>query len=477
MPEWRKAAFTLSLREEAAAPVGVTLHADVCRRLVTTAATRLPQKTFGYLLSADDPHTASDFIIFENNVRNGEEWRRRFETYGRYFVEHDDAGFVADPGEAWRVQERIWRRGLQEVAVFHTHQRHPANFSRIDYELHLKNASSLWHLVISLRNPDQPQLRAFDVDEGGVRELPLYVPGRMKPGSATGLRVVEDEREGGNRQRRSPASDRRRLLLELAAATAAGDADAGQQLLTFTSSDAARARYREHLADLMVSVPEARFEMGTAPDRAEHFCGETPSHRVSLSPYRIARHVVTNEMFCLFDPTRPHGPAYERSKPATNVSWLEAAAFSAWMGCRLPTEAEWEYACGTGSGEEWTCSRELELGAHAWYSENARGAVRPVAGLLPNSLGLSDLHGNVWEWCMDVYSPDFYARSPRHDPVNLALPLAADTAVGANDRVCRGGSIHALAEMCRTRYRLHEPPEFAAADLGFRLVAASSPHG
>lgn len=144
-------------------------------RLVATITERFPLKTFGYLLSDTNADEPKDFVVFEENIRNDAEWQPRFHAYGRYFVEHDDAGFVATPEEAWRVQKEIWARGMFEVAAFHSHQRHPGNFSGIDYDLHLERFEHLWHLIVSLRTPALPQLRAFDVSAAGVTEVPLEV--------------------------------------------------------------------------------------------------------------------------------------------------------------------------------------------------------------------------------------------------------------------------------------------------------------
>jgi proteasome lid subunit RPN8/RPN11 len=152
---------------------GIALCGRLHDRLVATVQSRLPRKSFGYLLSDGDPRRAKDFLLFEENLRNGPDWRGEFESWGRYFVDHDDAGFAASPEEAWRAQKKLWARGLVEVAVFHSHRRHPANFSRIDYELHVERFEALWHLIISMRNPHRPQVRAFAVSRERVRELEI----------------------------------------------------------------------------------------------------------------------------------------------------------------------------------------------------------------------------------------------------------------------------------------------------------------
>ena len=101
---------------------------------------------------------------------------------------------------------------------------------------------------------------------------------------------------------------------------------------------------------------------------------------------------------------------------------------------------------------------------YAWYSESSGGQVQEAGTREPNPLGLYDLHGNVWEWCEDDYDADFYRRSPVVDPVNRDGRHARTPQAG--DRVIRGGSCNALAEMCRTRYRLHEPPGLWSLDWG-----------
>jgi proteasome lid subunit RPN8/RPN11 len=143
--------------------------------LVDAVRRIFPTKAFGYLTSAIGAAYPTDFVLFRENLRNEDEWRPKFESYGDYFVAHPDAGFVASPEESLRIQKLLWDREQCEVAVFHSHQRHPANFSQIDYDLHIERFAHLWHLIISMRNPQLPQVRAFDVSTEGVREVPLVV--------------------------------------------------------------------------------------------------------------------------------------------------------------------------------------------------------------------------------------------------------------------------------------------------------------
>lgn len=442
-------------------------------RLIKTIRERLPQKSFGYLLSAGNPRTAEDFLLFEGNLRNDDEWQGRFHAYGQYFVDHDDAGFVATPEETWRLQKEIWRRGLVEVGVFHSHLRHPGNFSQIDYEMHLARFHNLWHLIVSMRNPELPQVRAFAASRAGVRELVLTPDGgdSHEPSAVTS-QPDEPARDQAIMQARQvlkldetgrpKCKDSRALYTAIRALLRTECDEAVQELLVEGFLRSSAQLYEEYVAQTMRPLAESRYLMGSTPEQSRFFCDERPAHEVELSPFSLAQVPVTNELFGLFDPRRLDAPARDRRKPAVDLTWFDAAVFAMWVGCRLPTEAEWEFACGAGSASDWCCDAEELLPRHAWYSVNSGGETHPVGTLEANALGLFDLHGNVWEWCRDSYDQDFYSRSPVANPVSHASFLT--------DKVTRGGSMHALSEMCRTRYRFHEPPDFRASDLGFRLA-------
>lgn len=458
----------------------VVLRPDLRERLLQTVQQRLPRKSFGFLISYDESAPASDFVLFEDNIRNSDFWKPRFEAYGPYFVWHDDAGFVATPEESWRRQKAIWKRGMVEVGVFHSHLRHPANFSQIDYDLHMQRFDKLWHLIISVRNSELPQLRAFDVSQHGVRELTLVsdeVHTNVQPRCRCTDCSVQDHaiRQAAQLLKldscgRPLCKNNRTVYTAVNALLGTGHGEAIDELLTNGFLRDSHQRYEEYVAPCMRFIEGGRFNMGTSPLQARHFCGESPCHSVALSPFRLSQVPVTNELFSLFDQMRVNVPAGETQMPAVNLTWFDAAVFAMWMGCRLPSEAEWEFACGSGSESEWCCEDETSLPRYAWYSENTTGVIQPVATREPNPQGLFDLHGNIWEWCRDNYEPCYYSRSPVLDPANLDSP-AADFAVNSTDKVCRGGSVHALSEMCRTRYRFHEPAEFWGADLGFRLAS------
>jgi formylglycine-generating enzyme required for sulfatase activity len=221
--------------------------------------------------------------------------------------------------------------------------------------------------------------------------------------------------------------------------------------------DGRRSGVRDLLLADTVTVPAAEFTMGTAPDAAYVYYGEEPAHRVRLSPYRLGRHMVTNASYRRYDPT--HDPDAAPDLPVVNVTWFDAVMFCRWAGVRLPTEAEWEHACAAGGP-----LGETALARHAWFSENSGGRLHPVGQREPTAFGVHDILGNAWEWCADTFAADYYHRSPAADPCNREE---------GPEKVCRGGSMHGFYEMCRSAFRHHEPEDYWAYDLGFRIAADS----
>jgi formylglycine-generating enzyme required for sulfatase activity len=247
--------------------------------------------------------------------------------------------------------------------------------------------------------------------------------------------------------------------------------DAFDELVTHGFLAGAAERYDRDIAADMRAVPAVCYEMGTHPEDLQHFCGESPQHRVELSPFAASAYAVTNSLYAAFDAKwRAEAEAFP-SNPVTGVTWFDATVFASWVGCRLLTEAEWEYLCGAGNWAQWCCGDEDKLPAYAWYSENAEDRTHPVGTRMPNMLDIYDMHGNVWEWCADDYSDEYYssASALERDPLN-DHSVGNGTAPANTHKVSRGGGYYALAEMCRTRYRLHDPAHYKATDLGFRLA-------
>ncbi|HEY7123474.1 MAG TPA: SUMF1/EgtB/PvdO family nonheme iron enzyme [Ktedonobacterales bacterium] len=450
-------------------------------RLLATIEQRLPKKSFGYLLSDGEAHRPLDFIVFEGNIRNDATWKEHFESFGQYFVDHEDAGFVATPEESWRVHNEIWARGMVEVGVFHSHLRHPANFSGVDFALHLARFEHLWHMIISIRNQAMPQVRVFSVSRTGVREVPVRNPEIAPPDTSAsrsfsmrGAANITSLAEArllfqADAAGRPKYLGNRAIITTLDRLIRTGQREIMEEFYTHGFLRDSAFRFQEYIAPTLCHLEGGPFQMGTDPPDTLHFCGESPRHRVQLSPFSLMRIPVTNKLYGLFDQQWLDVPTGDRQKPATGMTWFDAAVFALWMGCRLPTEAEWEFACGGGSEGEWCCPEERLLKRYAWYSENAQGEIHPVGTREANAFGLYDLHGNVWEWCQDTYEQDYYSRSPVVDPVNASSVLTSLMPQFV-EKVCRGGSMNMFSEMCRTRYRLHEPASFLAYDLGFRLA-------
>jgi formylglycine-generating enzyme required for sulfatase activity len=130
-------------------------------------------------------------------------------------------------------------------------------------------------------------------------------------------------------------------------------------------------------------------------------------------------------------------------------------------GYRLPTEAEWEYACRAGTTTTYFFGDdESKLKAYAWFEDNSGGKPRPVGQKPANPWGLYDMHGNVWEWCNDFYKVDYYQESPRENPRG---PETGET------KVLRGGAWKFSAESCRSGYRYNENPGYADVCFGYDI--------
>jgi formylglycine-generating enzyme required for sulfatase activity len=223
-----------------------------------------------------------------------------------------------------------------------------------------------------------------------------------------------------------------------------------------------------------VAIPAGEYQMGS--DKG--YPDEKPIHGVRLSQgFLLGKYAVTNEQYARFleaagssvkkpefwDDRRFNQP----EQPVVGVSWDEARAFCEWAGGRLPTEAEWEYACRAGTTTEYCFGDDAQqLGEYGWFSKNSEGHTQPVGAKKPNAWGLHDMHGNVREWCQDWYSEGYYAESPDRDPTGPKK---------GSDRVIRGGCWISRAEFCRSAYRLGYEPGGRSNFLGFRV--ARSPSG
>ena len=247
--------------------------------------------------------------------------------------------------------------------------------------------------------------------------------------------------------------------------------------------NAERARFKNFensLGDLMIFVPSAEFTMGSDAPNANP--NERPLTKVMLSRFYMSRHLITNAQYEQFDPghVRKRAPGAGDRHPVIYVSSLDATKFCQWLTARehrkyrLPTEAEWEYAARGTDGRKYPWGNYAGRGdlgnfadkntVFAWSDRNlddGYAETSPVgsfpAGVSP--FGISDMAGNVWEWCLDYYEP--YKGTPK---VNPRGPTN-----GAK-RVHRGGSWKSRFNSLRATTRSSNLPNYSCNDLGFRIV-------
>jgi formylglycine-generating enzyme required for sulfatase activity len=221
----------------------------------------------------------------------------------------------------------------------------------------------------------------------------------------------------------------------------------------------------------LLLIPAGSFIMGSPAAEPGHQADESPRHRVVISwPFYFGSTEVTQAQYAKVCGARPS--CFQGADlPVEQVSWEDAQAFlkKAGQGLRLPTEAEWEFACRAGTATPYAAGatqRDLERMAWFGYSVATGHATRgdqtyPVGGKEANAFGLRDMHGNVYEWCQDWYDPDYYHTSPGLDPAGPAQ---------GTQRVMRGGSWEGRAEFCRSANRNAFAPDHHGYVLGFRVV-------
>jgi formylglycine-generating enzyme len=269
----------------------------------------------------------------------------------------------------------------------------------------------------------------------------------------------------------------------------------------------------------MVVIPAGSFVMGDDSGLDD----EKPVHTVTITkPFYLGKYEVTVEQFRRFVEAtgyrtdaekgtgfqgafgwnrdakefkmnakyswRSTGFAQSDSHPVVNVSWNDATEFCKWLSSkegktfRLPTEAEWEYACRAGSTTRYCHGNDPEgvervgnVADAAFETQfpELKGVIKasdghaytsPAGSFLPNPFGLCDMHGNVWEWCADWYDAEYYAKSPKNDPGGAA---------NGEERVYRGGGWFNCARGCRSASRSAGQPENRNLTLGFRVAMAA----
>ncbi|GEM_PF-1008630 len=249
-----------------------------------------------------------------------------------------------------------------------------------------------------------------------------------------------------------------------------------------------------------VSIPAGEFMMGSE----NGYNDEKPVHKVKVSGFWMGKYEITVGQFKDFIEASGYqtdadkagwsyiwnGSEWEgkygvnwkcgisgeqnmnerKNHPVIHISWIDAKAYCKWFSkkhaikCRLPTEAEWEYACRAGTTTEYYWGNSMD-GSYCWYSDNSGNTTHPVGRRKPNKWGLYDMSGNVWEWCEDWYDESYYRNSSAKDP----------TGPGSGGyKVLRGGSWSHGGGNCRSGNRYSNDPDLRDWDgsRGFRVVVS-----
>jgi formylglycine-generating enzyme required for sulfatase activity len=275
----------------------------------------------------------------------------------------------------------------------------------------------------------------------------------------------------------------------------------------------------------MVPIPGGRFVMGSPGDEKGRNDDEGPQHEVEIRPFWMGKCEVTWDEYDLFafsldikrkelaqvdfskQPeserladalTRPTPPYADetfglgrRGQPVICITWHAAMEYCRWLSTktgkvyRLPTEAEWEYACRAGTKTAFHFGNDAaKIDEYEWYFENSNDKPQPVGKKKPNAWGLHDIHGNVAEWCLDIYDAKYYSKAPAGQ-LSLAPVFLPDAR--KYPHTARGGSWEDEAEYLRSAVRRASDKEWSVQDpqrpqsiwwhtdatfVGFRIVRA-----
>ncbi|MFM8005535.1 MAG: formylglycine-generating enzyme family protein [Dolichospermum sp.] len=242
----------------------------------------------------------------------------------------------------------------------------------------------------------------------------------------------------------------------------------------------------------MIAIPGGTFMMGSPENEEGSIYFERPQHEVTIKPFSMGKYPITQAQWRAvaklpqvnkeleLNPSRFEGD----DRPVEGISWHEAVEFCTRLSnhnqrsYRLPSEAQWEYACRAGTTTPFYCGKTISTelanydGNYA-YGDGTKGVQRKETtrvGILKvaNAFGLHDMHGNVWEWCQDDWH-DNYEDAPTDGSVWTGL----STGLSNDMKVLRGGCWWHYSEHCRSAYRTYSVADFNGSNIGFRVVRST----
>ncbi|HBG27731.1 MAG: hypothetical protein A2Y10_19185 [Planctomycetes bacterium GWF2_41_51] len=229
---------------------------------------------------------------------------------------------------------------------------------------------------------------------------------------------------------------------------------------------------------VMVFIPAGEFDMGSPLEELKRDNDEAQHHIKLTKPFYMGKFEVTQMQFRVIMNDNPSKFGGD-NLPVENVNWYEAARFikklndKTGLKFRFPTEAEWEYACRAGTTTAFNTGTTIDsdfanYDATAPYADGIIGKelkrTNKVGSYAPNAFGLYDMHGNVWEWCNDIYDGDYFKVTPSIDPKGPQDDLEG------GDRVIRGGAWNEKPHKCRSADRNNRGPKTNQPIIGFRLA-------
>ena len=294
---------------------------------------------------------------------------------------------------------------------------------------------------------------------------------RERQEAAARQAALEREREAEAARQAALEEERQAEAARQAALEREQEAEAARQAALEEERQAEAARQVGTSMEF-VWIRPGSFKMGSpssergCDDESRHCDDEGPVHKVEISQgFWLGKYEVTQGQWKAVMGRNPSEFQGDDRRPVERVSWRDVQTFIGRLNdaageslYRLPSEAEWEYACRAGSSGRWAGRR---LGDYAWYRKNSGYGTKAVGGKSPNRWGLHDMHGNVAEWVQDWYDEDYYASSPRMDPRGPA---------SGSYRVLRGGHFISSAQYVRSALRYHTSPSNNDGHFGVRLV-------